>query len=103
MQGPQVVVLVGSCLLLGGVLSARLHVASPLVLLLLGVLAGALLGQLSGSPTVELPPEVVLLLFLPRKGGRPVVTGSMRLPSRAAASCADCATAMTAASSAWPR
>ncbi len=65
MQGPQVVVLVGACLLLGGVLSARLHVASPLVLLLLGVLAGALLGAIPGSPAVELPPTVVLLLFLP--------------------------------------
>jgi len=64
-EGPQVVVLVGACLLLGGVLSARLHVASPLVLLLLGVLAGALLGALPGSTAVELPPEVVLLLFLP--------------------------------------
>ncbi len=65
MEGPQVVVLVGACLLLGGVLSARLHVASALVLLLLGVLAGALLGALPGSTAVELPPEVVLLLFLP--------------------------------------
>jgi len=64
-EGLQVVVLVGACLLLGGVLSARLHVASPLVLLLLGVLAGGLLGALPGDRTVELPPQVVLLLFLP--------------------------------------
>ncbi len=65
MEGLQVVVLVGVCLLLGGVLSARLRIASPLVLLLLGVLAGGLLGALPGARAVELPPQVVLLLFLP--------------------------------------
>lgn len=65
MGGLQVVVLVGVCLLLGGFLSARLRVAAPLVLLLLGVVAGGLLGALPGAPTVEVPPEVVLLLFLP--------------------------------------
>jgi len=45
-EGLQVVALVGVCLLLGRVLYARLRIASPLVLLLLGVLAGGLLGAL---------------------------------------------------------
>lgn len=78
MEGLQVVVLVGACLLLGGVLSARLHVASPLVLLLLGVLAGGLLGALPGDRTVELPPQVVLLLFLPALLYRESLTTSLR-------------------------
>ncbi len=65
MEGLLVVVLVGTCLLLGGVISTRLRLASPLVLLLLGVLAGGLLGALPSARTVVLPPQVVLLLFLP--------------------------------------
>ena len=65
MVGAQLVVLVGVCLLVGGVLSARLQVAAPLVLLLLGAVAGGVLGALPGAPVVKLPPEVVLLLFLP--------------------------------------
>lgn len=65
MGGLQVVVLIGVCLLLGGVLSARLGIATSVVQLLLGVLAGALLGAVPGVRVVELPPQVVLLLFLP--------------------------------------
>ena len=65
MAGEQVVLLIGFCLLLGGVLSARLHVAAPLLLLLLGALAGEMLGVLPGRHAVTLPPEVVLVLFLP--------------------------------------
>lgn len=65
MVGAQIVVLIGVCLLVGGVLSARLHIAAPLVLLLLGALAGGVLGALPGGHSVALPPEVVLLLFLP--------------------------------------
>lgn len=52
-------------LLVAGVLSARLHVATPLLLLLLGGLAGCVLGALPEARTVALPPEVVLVLFLP--------------------------------------
>jgi len=77
-QGLQAVVLIGVCLLLGGVLSARLRVASPLVLLLLGVLAGATLGALPGARRVELSPDVVLLLFLPALLFWESVTTSLR-------------------------
>ena len=65
MVDAMVVVLVGVCLLVGAVLSARLHVSAPLVLLLLGALAGGVLGVLPGRHAVALPPEVVLVLFLP--------------------------------------
>lgn len=78
MGGLQVVVLLGVCLLLGGVLSARLRVAYPLVLLVLGVLAGGALGLFPGARAVELPPEVVLLLFLPALLHWESITTSLR-------------------------
>lgn len=65
MVGAQVVVLIGMCLLVGAVLSARLHIAAPVMLLLLGAVAGGVLAALPGGHAVSLPPEVVLLLFLP--------------------------------------
>jgi CPA1 family monovalent cation:H+ antiporter len=60
-KGLEVVVLVGVLVLLGGVLAPRLRLPAPLVQLLLGVGAGFVphLGP------VEMPPEVVLFLFLP--------------------------------------
>lgn len=65
MVGAQVVVLIGMCLLVGAVLSARLHIAAPVVLLLLGAVAGGVFAALPGGHAVSLPPEVVLLVFLP--------------------------------------
>ncbi|MGX6604033.1 Na+/H+ antiporter [Micromonosporaceae bacterium Da 78-11] len=65
MVGAQIVVLIGVCLLVGGVLSARLHIAAPVVLILLGGVAGGVLEALPGGHSVALPSEVVLLLFLP--------------------------------------
>ena len=48
-------------LLLGGALAQRFRVAPPIVLLVLGVL----LGFVPALREVQLPPEVVLLMFLP--------------------------------------
>src|SRR4051794_1063048 len=47
--------------LLGGVLAPRLRLPAPLVQLLLGVAVGFV----PGLGDVEMPPEVVLFLFLP--------------------------------------
>jgi CPA1 family monovalent cation:H+ antiporter len=61
MQGLELVVVIGVTLLLGGAIASRIRVAAPLVFLVLGGALGfiPLLGE------VELPPELVLLLFLP--------------------------------------
>jgi CPA1 family monovalent cation:H+ antiporter len=61
MRGLEVVVVVGVLVLLGGVVGRRLHVPPPLVQLALGVAVGFVpeLGD------VEMPPDVVLFLFLP--------------------------------------
>jgi Na+/H+ antiporter len=60
-QALEVVVVVGILVLLGGVLGRRLHVPPPLVQLALGVV----FGFVPGLGDVEMPPEVVLFLFLP--------------------------------------
>ncbi|SEP13063.1 monovalent cation:H+ antiporter, CPA1 family [Trujillonella endophytica] len=54
-------VLVGVLVFVGGVLGPRLRVPAPLVQLALGVVVGFV----PGLGDVELPPEVVLFLFLP--------------------------------------
>lgn len=61
MLGLELVVILGAAVLAGTVLGRRLRIATP-VLLLVG---GALLGFLPALRAVELPPEAVLLLFLP--------------------------------------
>ncbi|MFJ4713510.1 Na+/H+ antiporter [Streptomyces sp. NPDC088785] len=61
MAGLELVVVLGACVLLCGMIAPRLRVGQPVLLLACGVLAG-LLPSLSG---VRLPPDVVLLLFLP--------------------------------------
>ena len=61
MEGLELVVLLGATILAGGVIARRLRVAEPLVLLLLG----AILGFVPFLRGVRLPPEAVLLLFLP--------------------------------------
>jgi hypothetical protein len=60
-EGLELGVLLGSTILAGGVIARRLRVAEPLVLVLLG----AILGFVPFLRGVQLPSEVVLLLFLP--------------------------------------
>ncbi|MEU1973435.1 Na+/H+ antiporter [Microbacterium sp. NPDC019599] len=61
MEGLEVTVLLGLAVLAGTMLAPRLRLATPLLLLIFGLLLG-LFPDLRG---VELPPEVVLMLFLP--------------------------------------
>ncbi|THG33361.1 Na+/H+ antiporter [Naasia lichenicola] len=61
MNGLELVVLIGAIILLGGWLAGRLRISAPLVLLGLG----AILGFIPVLGDVELPPDLVLLLFLP--------------------------------------
>lgn len=61
MLGLEVTVLLGLAILAGTILAPRLRLATPLVLLVLGLL----LGFVPALRDVELPPETVLLLFLP--------------------------------------
>ena len=61
MRGLEVVVVVGVLVLLGGLLGRRLGLPAPLVQLGLGVAVGFV----PGLGEVEMPPEVVLFLFLP--------------------------------------
>ncbi len=61
MIGLQLAVLLGVLLLAGGLLAVRLKVPAPLVLLVLGVAVGFV----PAFGDVELPPDIVLLLFLP--------------------------------------
>ena len=60
MHGLEVTVLLGIAILAGTLLAPRLRLATPLVLLLLGLA----LGFVPALRDVELPPETVLLLFL---------------------------------------
>jgi Na+/H+ antiporter len=59
--GLELVVVLGATLLLGSLVGRRARIASPLVLLLCGVL----LGFVPALREVHLPPEAMLLLFLP--------------------------------------
>ncbi|MGD6751997.1 Na+/H+ antiporter [Streptomyces sp. BH105] len=61
MLGLELVVILGLALLLGEGLGYRLRVAPPVLLLVIGVL----LGFVPSLREVHLPPEVMLLLFLP--------------------------------------
>jgi NhaP-type Na+/H+ or K+/H+ antiporter len=61
MNGPEVIVLVGVLLVAGGALAPRIHLPAPVVWLL----AGVVVGFIPGVDHVELPPEAVLLVFLP--------------------------------------
>ncbi|KAA9085269.1 Na+/H+ antiporter [Microbacterium radiodurans] len=74
MQGLEVTVLLGIALLVGTVLAPRLRVATPLVLLVIGLL----LGFVPELRAIELPPETVLLLFLPVLLFREAWTTSVR-------------------------
>lgn len=61
MEGLETVVLLGVTVLAGALLAPRLRVAAPLLLLVFGLL----LGLIPELRQIELPPETVLLIFLP--------------------------------------
>lgn len=61
MEGLEVTVLLGLTILVGTLIAPRIRLALPLVL----VIFGLLLGFVPELREVQLPPEVVLLLFLP--------------------------------------
>lgn len=61
MEGLEITVLLGLTILIGTMLAPRLRLALPLVL----VVFGLLLGFVPALREVQLPPETVLLLFLP--------------------------------------
>jgi CPA1 family monovalent cation:H+ antiporter len=74
MQGLEITVLLGLAMLAGTVLAPRLRVATPLVLLVIGLA----LGFIPELRQIELPPETVLLLFLPVMLFREAWTTSLR-------------------------
>ena len=74
MQGLEITVLLGLAMLVGTVLAPRLRVATPLVLLVIGLA----LGFIPDLRAIELPPETVLLLFLPVMLFREAWTTSLR-------------------------
>jgi hypothetical protein len=59
--GLEIVVVLGAAVLICSGLASRLHVAPPILLLVSGIL----LGFVPALREVQLPPEVVLFLFLP--------------------------------------
>ncbi|WP_243074469.1 Na+/H+ antiporter [Microbacterium sp. SS28] len=61
MEGLEVTVLLGLAVLTGTLLAPRLRLATPLLLVVIGLL----LGFFPALREIELPPETVLLLFLP--------------------------------------
>jgi hypothetical protein len=61
LHGLEVTVLIGMSVLVGVLVAPRFRVQTPLVLLILGLL----LGFVPELRQIELPPETVLLLFLP--------------------------------------
>lgn len=61
MEGLEITVLLGLAILAGTALAPRLRVATPLLLVVIGLL----LGFVPALREIQLPPETVLLLFLP--------------------------------------
>ena len=61
MPALEVALLIGIVLLAGGTVAWKLHLPAPLVLLVLGIA----LGWVPGLDDIELPPDLVLVLFLP--------------------------------------
>lgn len=61
MEGLETVVLLGVTVLAGAILAPRIRVAAPLLLLVFGLV----LGFVPQLRQIELPPETVLLIFLP--------------------------------------
>ena len=66
MEGLEVTVLLGLTILAGTLIAPRVRIALPLVL----VVFGLLLGFVPALREVQLPPETVLLLFLPAQQGQ---------------------------------
>lgn len=61
MEGLEVTVMIGMAILVGTIVAPRIRVALPLVLVALGLA----LGFIPALREIQLPPETVLLLFLP--------------------------------------
>ena len=61
MEGLELLVLIGATIFVGGAVASRLRLPAPLVLLVLG----AALGFIPVLGEIRLPPDLVLLLFLP--------------------------------------
>src|SRR5688572_11304698 len=61
MLGLELVVVLGVCVLASSVASGRLRLAAPVLL----VVCGAVLGFVPSLESVSLPPEAMLLIFLP--------------------------------------
>lgn len=61
MLGLELVVVLGVCVLASSVASGRLRLAAPVLL----VFCGAVLGFVPQLESVSLPPEAMLLIFLP--------------------------------------
>jgi hypothetical protein len=61
MQGLELIVILAAVIVVCGVVGGRFAIAQPVLLLL----AGILLGFAAALREVYLPPEVVLLIFLP--------------------------------------
>ncbi|MFE6997653.1 Na+/H+ antiporter [Microbacterium sp. NPDC057659] len=61
MEGLEVTVLLGATIVVGAIIAPRIRLALPLVLVVLGLL----LGFVPALREIQLPPETVLLLFLP--------------------------------------
>ena len=74
MEALQLVVVLGATIVTGGALARRLHVAAPVLLLLLGVV----LGFAPALRQVHLPPELMLLVFLPALLFWEALTSSLR-------------------------
>ncbi len=94
MEGLQVTVLLGLALLAGTVLAPRLRIATPLVLLVIGLT----LGFVPQLRAIELPPETVLLLFLPVLLFREAWTTSLRSVRRSLRSIVPMSTLLVVAS-----
>lgn len=61
MEGLEAVVLLGIAVFVGAIIAPRLRIAAPLLLLVFGLL----LGFVPEARQIQLPPETVLLIFLP--------------------------------------
>lgn len=74
MEALELVVLLGATIVVGGVLGRRLRIATPVLLLLLGVV----LGFIPALRQIHLPPELMLLVFLPALLYWEAITSSLR-------------------------
>lgn len=94
MEGLEVTVLLGLAVLVGTILAPRIRIATPLVLLVLGLA----MGFVPALREVQLPPEVVLLLFLPAMLFGESLTTSLRAIRRSLRYVAPMATLLVVAS-----